>query len=144
MTMSAVDVTVPWYDVNTGITPNNTQQHHNNTNTTWSTSTPYNVTGLTGDVTSVWNHVARDVTSSGVTPRWALLGLVVVPTWILCGNLLVLLAVMWNRNLRSFSNYVIASLAATDFMLALTVVPLGTYQVVSGHGFYTLASSMSI
>ena len=74
---------------------------------------------------------AEMATTATTQPRWALLGLVVIPTWILFGNLLVLMAVVLNRNLRTLSNYVIASLAATDFMLALTVVPLGTYQVVS-------------
>lgn len=63
--------------------------------------------------------------------RWALLGLSLIPVWILTGNLLVLLAVLSHRNLRTLSNYVIASLAVTDFLLALTVVPLGTYQAVS-------------
>ena len=45
---------------------------------------------------------------------------------------MVLLAVISNKHLRTLSNYVIASLAATDFALAVIVVPLGTYQVVSG------------
>ena len=64
-------------------------------------------------------------------PQWALVSLAVIPMWILTGNLLVLLAVCGQRNLRTLSNWVIASLAFTDFLLAITVVPLGTYQVVS-------------
>ena len=47
------------------------------------------------------------------------------------GNLLVLLSVLVHRHLRTLSNWVIASLALTDFLLALIVVPFGTYQVVS-------------
>lgn len=77
-------------------------------------------------------------------PRWGLLGLVIIPTWILCGNMLVLLAVVWNRNLRTLSNYVIASLASTDFMLALTVVPLGTYQLVRSLPFFHSLVSIPI
>ena len=67
--------------------------------------------------------------------RWALVALGLIPVWILTGNLLVLLAVLGHRQLRTLSNYVIASLAVTDFLLALIVVPLGTYQTVS-HGGY--------
>ena len=66
-----------------------------------------------------------------VERRWLLLLLGIVPVWILGGNLLVLLAVCFQRNLRTLSNWVIASLAVTDFLLALIVVPLGVYQVVS-------------
>lgn len=64
------------------------------------------------------------------SPRWLLLGLAAIPAWILFGNLMVLLAVRYHRSLRSLSNYVIASLALTDFLLAAVVTPLGIYQVV--------------
>lgn len=56
--------------------------------------------------------------------------LAVIPVWILCGNLLVILAVGRQRSLRTLSNLVIASLAFTDSLLALLVVPLGVYQLV--------------
>jgi len=62
--------------------------------------------------------------------RWIFLGLVALPLWILFGNLLVLLSVIGFRHLRTLSNWVIASLAFTDFLLALTVVPFGIYQLV--------------
>ena len=64
-------------------------------------------------------------------PRWRFLPLVAVPLWILIGNSLVLLAVIRQRSLRTLSNSVIASLAFADFLLALLVVPLGVYQLVS-------------
>lgn len=63
--------------------------------------------------------------------RWFFLGLFVLPLWILFGNLLVLISVIGFRHLRTLSNWVIASLAFTDFLLAITVVPLGIYQLVS-------------
>jgi len=66
-----------------------------------------------------------------VDKRWLFLGLVALPMWILFGNLLVLLSVIGFRHLRTLSNWVIASLAFTDFLLALTVVPFGIYQLVS-------------
>jgi len=62
--------------------------------------------------------------------RWMFLGLVALPLWILFGNLLVLLSVIGFRHLRTLSNWVIASLAFTDFLLALSVVPFGIYQLV--------------
>ena len=78
--------------------------------------------------TGNWSEGEADV---GPSARWALVALSIIPVWILTGNILVLLAVLGHRNLRTLSNYVIASLALTDFLLALVVVPLGTYQTVS-------------
>jgi len=68
------------------------------------------------------------------------LALVALPLWILFGNLLVLLSVIGFRHLRTLSNWVIASLAFTDFLLALTVVPFGIYQLVRRFGA-TLSAS---
>ena len=82
------------------------------------------------DLTSEFNYPPDNYTNS-TAPRWALVGLGVIPVWILFGNLMVLLAVLLQRNLRTLSNWVIASLAFTDALVSLIVVPLGTYQVVS-------------
>ena len=65
------------------------------------------------------------------TYNWLMLFLILIPLWTMCGNLLVLLAVLCFRQLRTLSNWVIASLAATDFLVALVVQPLGIYQSVS-------------
>lgn len=70
---------------------------------------------------------STDVTAA---VNWYFIVLGVVPLWILFGNLLVLVAVVSQRHLRTLSNYVIASLAFTDFLLALVVVPPGIYQLV--------------
>lgn len=64
-------------------------------------------------------------------PQWVFLSLIVIPVWMLGGNLLVLLAVLYQRNLQNLSNRVIASLAFTDLLLGLVVVPLSIYQLVS-------------
>ena len=74
---------------------------------------------------------SNDDVITGKTPHWLFLPLVVVPLWILGGNFLVLTAVLRQRSLRTLSNWVIASLALTDFLLALLVVPLGVYQLVT-------------
>ena len=73
----------------------------------------------------------NQTTEPEMEKRWIFLALCALPLWILFGNVLVLLSVIGYRNLRTLSNWVIASLAFTDFLLALTVVPLGIYQLVS-------------
>ena len=65
-----------------------------------------------------------------LSPHWGLLALFVIPVWIVAGNSLVLLALLLQRHLQNMSNRVIASLAVTDFLLALVVVPLSIYQLV--------------
>ena len=65
-----------------------------------------------------------------VSPQWGLLALFVIPVWIVVGNSLVLLSLLLQRHLQNMSNRVIASLAITDFLLALVVVPLSIYQLV--------------
>ena len=67
----------------------------------------------------------------GDKPQWYFLTLSIIPVWILCGNCLVLLAVARQPSLRTLSNWVIVSLSFTDLLLALFVVPLGVYQLVS-------------
>ena len=72
------------------------------------------------------------VAATASTPQWVFLLLGVFPVWILVGNSLVVLALLFQRNLQNLSNRVIASLAVTDFLLALVVVPLNIYQLVGG------------
>jgi len=81
-------------------------------------------------VTTAATHRRHDHYSTD-DKRWIFLALVALPLWILFGNLLVLFSVVGFRHLRTLSNWVIASLAFTDFLLALTVVPFGIYQLVS-------------
>jgi hypothetical protein len=76
-----------------------------------------------------WLH-ERSVDVGRPGPQWAFLALGVFPIWMLAGNCLVLLALLLQRNLQNLSNRVIASLAVTDFLLALFVVPLSIYQLV--------------
>ena len=75
----------------------------------------------------------RDGEDAKVPARWALIVLAIIPLWIMFGNMLVLLAVITCNKLRTLSNWVIASLAATDFLLALVVLPPNIYQLVSGN-----------
>lgn len=88
----------------------------------------WNVTEV---ATSWWNSSSSS--SSSVQLHWPFLCLVFIPVWMLGGNCLVLLAVLCHRNLRNLSNRVIASLAFTDLLLSILVVPFGIYQLVSKH-----------
>ncbi|XP_070539566.1 5-hydroxytryptamine receptor 2B-like [Ptychodera flava] len=66
-------------------------------------------------------------------PNWAALPLGLLVLWILFGNTLVLLAVYREKNLKSMSNYVIASLATADLLLALLVIPLALIYLIRGY-----------
>lgn len=79
---------------------------------------------------AVEGNSSSSSSSSSTSLAWVFLSLGVIPVWILSGNVLVLLAVLCNRSLRNLSNRVIASLAFTDLLLSMLVVPLGVYQLV--------------
>lgn len=62
------------------------------------------------------------------------LGVIIALT--ICGNALVIAAVATERSLRNFvANYLIASLAAADLLVALLVMPLAAINEVSLFSF---------
>ena len=87
---------------------------------------------------------AEELAWSDSQTQWQWIALALIPLWILCGNSLVLLSVWIYRSLRTLSNWVIASLALTDFLLALTVVPPGIYQLVSADFFTEMSTIVYI
>lgn len=62
---------------------------------------------------------------------WALLALVLV-LGTAAGNILVCLAITWERRLQNVTNYFLMSLAITDLMVAVLVMPLGILTLVRG------------
>ena len=48
------------------------------------------------------------------------------------GNILVIAAVLLERNLRTPANYLVLSLAVADFLVACLVMPLGAYYEIQG------------
>lgn len=62
---------------------------------------------------------------------WALLALVLV-LGTAAGNILVCLAIAWERRLQNVTNYFLMSLAITDLMVAILVMPLGILTLVKG------------
>jgi hypothetical protein len=75
-----------------------------------------------------------DVSDEDVTDFnnwWALLALVLV-LGTAAGNILVCLAITWERRLQNVTNYFLMSLAITDLMVAVLVMPLGILTLVRG------------
>jgi hypothetical protein len=62
---------------------------------------------------------------------WALLALALVVATA-AGNILVCLAISWERRLQNVTNYFLMSLAITDLMVAVLVMPLGILTLVRG------------
>lgn len=62
---------------------------------------------------------------------WGLLALVLV-VGTAAGNILVCLAITWERRLQNVTNYFLMSLAITDLMVAILVMPLGILTLVRG------------
>lgn len=84
-----------------------------------------------------WNLSNASTTSLPVEPPfdannyWALLALVLV-FGTAAGNILVCLAIAWERRLQNVTNYFLMSLAITDLMVAVLVMPLGILTLVKG------------
>ena len=62
---------------------------------------------------------------------WAILALILV-IGTATGNILVCLAITWERRLQNVTNYFLMSLAVTDLMVAVLVMPLGILTLVKG------------
>jgi hypothetical protein len=100
-------------------------------------SSPVNVTSASDNTVDqcVNNSVnACDVSAEDVTNInnwWALLALALV-LGTAAGNILVCLAITWERRLQNVTNYFLMSLAITDLMVAVLVMPLGILTLVRG------------
>lgn len=89
---------------------------------------------LTSSVpTNQLNKAASAATQSTkeLNNYWALLALVLV-FGTAAGNILVCLAIAWERRLQNVTNYFLMSLAITDLMVAVLVMPLGILTLFYG------------
>jgi len=73
-----------------------------------------------------------DDSSSTTDNYWALLALILVFSTA-AGNILVCLAIAWEKRLQNVTNYFLASLAITDLMVAVLVMPLGIVTLYRGN-----------
>ncbi|XP_060570536.1 dopamine D2-like receptor [Ruditapes philippinarum] len=74
----------------------------------------------------------------GASVKWGLLALIVVILCTALGNLLVCLAVCWERRLQNMTNYFLMSLAIADFLVSIIVMPFG--MVVEIYGYFPLGA----
>jgi len=72
-----------------------------------------------------------EMDGTNINNWWALLALALV-LGTATGNILVCLAITWERRLQNVTNYFLMSLAITDLMVAVLVMPLGILTLVRG------------
>lgn len=77
------------------------------------------------------NETTVTLLESGTNNYWALMAIVLV-FGTAAGNILVCLAICWERRLQNVTNYFLMSLAITDLMVAILVMPLGIVTLVKG------------
>ncbi|XP_033193111.1 5-hydroxytryptamine receptor 2B [Bombus vancouverensis nearcticus] len=78
------------------------------------------------------NGTGLDVDVDGLNNWWAMLALVLV-LGTAAGNILVCLAIARERRLQNVTNYFLMSLAITDLLVAVLVMPLGILTLVRGY-----------
>lgn len=95
---------------------------------------------------SVWDRLwgCGDLSGGGGAEggrpmRWGMLGLSILIVATASGNILVCLAVSWERRLQNMTNYFLMSLAIADLLVSLLVMPLA--MIVEIFGEYTTSSS---
>ncbi|KAK0180227.1 hypothetical protein PV327_005892 [Microctonus hyperodae] len=86
------------------------------------------------DYNTTSTNIIQDLTSynnedEGLNNWWAMLTVVLV-VGTAAGNILVCLAITWERRLQNVTNYFLMSLAITDLMVAILVMPLGILTLV--------------
>uniref|UniRef100_A0A1A9VLP9 G-protein coupled receptors family 1 profile domain-containing protein n=1 Tax=Glossina austeni TaxID=7395 RepID=A0A1A9VLP9_GLOAU len=89
------------------------------------------ITNLGEAELSTSSVVIDNTTSNHLNNYWALLALILV-IGTAAGNILVCLAIAWERRLQNVTNYFLMSLAITDLMVAILVMPLGILTLVKG------------
>lgn len=66
------------------------------------------------------------------TNNWWALSALILAVGTAAGNILVCLAICWERRLQNVTNYFLMSLAITDLMVAILVMPLGILTLIRG------------
>lgn len=100
------------------------------------TTTSYEYIGNNGSSNSSSNHIVNETDISTTTVvqddnYWALLAIILVVVTA-GGNILVCLAITWERRLQNVTNYFLMSLAITDLMVAVLVMPFAILTLFKG------------
>lgn len=74
----------------------------------------------------------RTTTEVGVVNNWWALVAIALVVCTAAGNVLVCLAIYLERRLQNVTNYFLMSLAITDLLVAILVMPLGILTLVRG------------
>lgn len=83
------------------------------------------------NTTGSWNFTDDSFKEGPVNNWWALVALVLV-VCTAAGNVLVCLAIYLERRLQNVTNYFLMSLAITDLLVAILVMPLGILTLMRG------------
>ena len=78
------------------------------------------------------NHVTNSSAPVLEEYNWGILALGVLIVASVIGNVLVCLAVCWEKRLQNMTNYFLMSLAMADLLVSLLVMPLGLVVEIYG------------
>ncbi|CAH1368561.1 unnamed protein product [Tenebrio molitor] len=82
----------------------------------------------------VYNTTTKNATEpDDSTNNWWALSALILAVGTAAGNILVCLAICWERRLQNVTNYFLMSLAITDLMVAILVMPLGILTLIRGY-----------
>lgn len=112
--------------------------------------TPNDVTSvqLVTSYTALYDNVSHNVTyeasasSEARRYHWSVLCLSVLIIATAVGNILVCLAVCWEKRLQNMTNYFLMSLAIADLLVALLVMPVA--MVVEIYGKFKLSTTTHV
>lgn len=69
--------------------------------------------------------------------KWSFLWLSILIVATAAGNLMVCVAVYYERALQNMSNYFLTSLAVVDFLVSIFIMPIGLVILVFGKPIYS-------
>lgn len=95
-------------------------------------STPSNILALVGDDFSNGssNHSSKEDRNESLEKNWVALLIMLAIVVTVTGNILVIMAVSLERKLQNATNYFLMSLAITDMLLGLLVMPVSMVTIL--------------
>ena len=85
----------------------------------------FNLSFLPFNSSGVYSNMSEVNTTSAVSYNWGVLSLSTLIIATMIGNILVCLAVCWEKRLQNMTNYFLMSLAIADLLVSVLVMPLG-------------------